>query len=31
MKSHFLAFMQKIMDQDHAELAPPLHDGEECW
>ncbi|KAK0132197.1 hypothetical protein N1851_032987 [Merluccius polli] len=31
MKSHFLAFMQKIFDQDHAELAPPLHDGEECW
>ncbi len=31
MKSQFLAFMQKIMDQDHAELAPPLRDGEECW
>ncbi|KAK0143480.1 hypothetical protein N1851_018392 [Merluccius polli] len=31
MKSHFLAFMQKIFDQDHAELAPTLHDGEECW
>ena len=31
MKSHFLAFMQKIFDQDHAELAPPLQDGEECW
>ncbi|KAJ8369536.1 hypothetical protein SKAU_G00095640 [Synaphobranchus kaupii] len=31
MKSHFLAFMQRIFDQDHAELAPPLYDGEECW
>lgn len=31
MKSHFLAFMQKIFEQDHAELAPPLQDGEECW
>lgn len=31
MKSHFLAFIQKIFHQDHAELAPPLRDGEECW
>lgn len=23
--------MQKIFEQDHAELAPPLQDGEECW
>lgn len=31
MKSQFLTFMQKILDQDHAELAPPLCEGEECW
>ena len=31
MQSHFLAFIQLICEQDQAELAPPLHDGEECW
>ncbi|KAK0138987.1 hypothetical protein N1851_024461 [Merluccius polli] len=31
MKQHFVAFMQRIFDQDHAELAPPLAEGEECW
>lgn len=31
MKQHFVTFMQRIFDQDHAELAPPLAEGEECW
>ncbi|KAI4876335.1 hypothetical protein NFI96_002704 [Prochilodus magdalenae] len=31
MKQHFFTFMQRIFDQDHAELAPPLTEGEECW
>ena len=31
MKEQFVAFMKKIFDNDHAELAPPLKDGEECW
>lgn len=31
MKAHFLSFMQKIFDHDHAELAPPLSEGEERW
>lgn len=30
-KQHFFTFMQRIFDQDHAELAPPLAEGEECW
>ncbi|XP_040298329.1 uncharacterized protein LOC121009343 [Bufo bufo] len=31
MKSHFVAFMEKIFCNDHAELAPPLQEHEECW
>lgn len=31
MREHFVAFMQKIFDHHHAELAPPLHEKEECW
>lgn len=31
MKEHFIAFMQKIFNPHHAELAPPLHEKEECW
>lgn len=31
MKEHFVDFMQKIFDNDQAELAPPLQPGEECW
>ena len=31
MKEHFVTFMQRIFDQDHAELAPPLTNREECW
>ncbi|XP_068242409.1 uncharacterized protein [Palaemon carinicauda] len=28
---HFLTFMSKIFDNNHAEHAPPLKDHEECW
>lgn len=31
MKADFVAFMQNIFDRDHAELAPPRKDGDECW
>ncbi|KAK2903743.1 hypothetical protein Q8A73_010400 [Channa argus] len=31
MKEHFVTFMQKIFERGHAELAPPLQDGEEFW
>ena len=31
MKEHFVAFMQKIFDNNHAELAPMLSEGEEAW
>ncbi|XP_061908363.1 uncharacterized protein LOC133653277 isoform X1 [Entelurus aequoreus] len=31
MKDDFFAFMQKIFDRNHAELAPPLEEGGECW
>ncbi|XP_069104772.1 uncharacterized protein [Argopecten irradians] len=30
-RAHFITFMQKLFEQKHAELAPPLHDGQECW
>ncbi|VDI29007.1 Hypothetical predicted protein [Mytilus galloprovincialis] len=30
-REHFLTFMSKILDNNHAELAPPLHEHEECW
>lgn len=30
-KEHFLTFMGKILDNNHAEVAPELSDGEECW
>ena len=30
-KSHFVAFMKKVIDNGHAELAPPLEEDEECW
>ncbi|XP_068210594.1 uncharacterized protein [Palaemon carinicauda] len=30
-QEHFLTFMSKIFDYNHAELAPPLKDHEECW
>ena len=31
MKEQFVGFMKKIFENGHAELAPPLKDGEECW
>ncbi|XP_060761029.1 uncharacterized protein LOC132870982 [Neoarius graeffei] len=31
MKSHFMDFMQKMLDSHHAELAPPMQDGKEYW
>ncbi|XP_062393459.1 uncharacterized protein LOC134080863 [Sardina pilchardus] len=31
MKEHFVAFMEKIFNHHHAELAPPLQEREECW
>ncbi|XP_037399818.1 uncharacterized protein LOC108416929 [Pygocentrus nattereri] len=31
MKKHFVTFMQNILDRDHAEQAPPLPAGKECW
>ncbi|XP_074662167.1 uncharacterized protein LOC141914773 [Tubulanus polymorphus] len=30
-KGHFVEFMGKILDNNHAEVAPPLLEGEECW
>lgn len=30
-KKHFVTFMQSVLDRGHAELAPLLKDGEECW
>lgn len=31
MKSHYVTFMQNIFDRDHAEVAPPFREGQECW
>lgn len=31
MRDHFIAFMQKIFDHNHAELAPPFKKNEEVW
>lgn len=31
IKEHFMEFMQKLFDRGHAELAPSLRAGEECW
>lgn len=30
MKKHFVDFMQKVFERDHAELAPPLKERGEC-
>lgn len=30
-KKHFIDFMQDMLDNGHAELAPPLKPNEECW
>ncbi|XP_014824793.1 PREDICTED: uncharacterized protein LOC106904820 [Poecilia mexicana] len=31
MQNQYVTFMQKIFTNEHAELAPPLKEGEECW
>ncbi len=31
MKTHFFYFMQKVIEDKQAELAPPLQSGEEYW
>lgn len=31
MKEQFIAFMQKVFDNNHAEPAPPLMKAKECW
>ncbi|KAJ8364935.1 hypothetical protein SKAU_G00137660 [Synaphobranchus kaupii] len=31
MRDHFLSFMEKIFQNKHAEVAPPLRKNEECW
>lgn len=31
MQEHYLRFMQKMLDSDQAELAPPLDKGKEHW
>lgn len=30
-KQHFVSFMKEILDSRHAEIAPPLKEGTECW
>ncbi|XP_062614568.1 uncharacterized protein LOC134276324 [Saccostrea cucullata] len=30
-QEHFMSFMKKIFDINHAEIAPPLKEKEECW
>ncbi|XP_057705305.1 uncharacterized protein LOC130923571 [Corythoichthys intestinalis] len=31
LKQNFVSFMDKIFQNEHAEIAPPLKDEEECW
>lgn len=31
MKEHYMQFMQKMIDSRHAEIAPVLQEGQECW
>ncbi|RXN04564.1 hypothetical protein ROHU_018319 [Labeo rohita] len=31
MRDDLTEFMQRILDNNHAELVPPLQDGQECW
>lgn len=31
MRDQFREFMKKIIDNRHAEVAPPLEENEECW
>ncbi|XP_050419153.2 uncharacterized protein LOC126832434 [Patella vulgata] len=30
-RAHFFTFMKRVFDNNHAELAPPLRDDDECW
>ena len=30
-REHMVEFMQKILDNNHAEVAPPLQNNDECW
>ena len=30
-QEHFMTFMEKVINNNHAEIAPPLQDEEECW
>lgn len=30
-KEHFVSFMERIMENGHAEVAPPLEQSAECW
>lgn len=31
MKAHFIEFMENMLQRGHAEVAPPLQPGKECW
>ena len=31
MKAHFIEFMENMLSKGHAEFAPPLKEGQECW
>ncbi|XP_064461734.1 uncharacterized protein LOC135371686 [Ornithodoros turicata] len=31
MKEHFFSFMQGMLEDGHAEMAPEIKDDEECW
>lgn len=31
MKAQYLEFMEKLLVNQHAEVAPPLPEGQECW
>ena len=31
LQKQYVAFMGKILENDHAEIAPPLGEEEECW
>jgi hypothetical protein len=30
-REHMVEFMQKILENNHAEVAPPLQNNDECW
>lgn len=31
MEQQYVAFMGKLLENDHAEVAPGLREDEECW